>query len=369
MQHRRNMTSLRPPSSRLRRLVACLAAAILAGCATTGPRTPYPMYQPPVEDELIRDDLAAIMVFYWLNGLTLSPDDAERLIAPSARYGQLESASFQQVARNYRRIAVPLRADPEGLRAALQRNHFPLLRYPFSAAHPPRLTSPVVWNPDNTISLVTGDWATHDIPAGDFFRNRESFRHSALRLARPAELRRSASDPETLHLLANYWLQLGYHRHARSAYRRILRENPADADAKAGLAQILFQRRQPRKAISLLENALAANPDNPRILNNLAYTMLRANHDIPLAIIYAERATLISPGNPLYLETAGSLQLAGGDPETAARLFEKAWARADRHPLSVQRTILNQLIRAWTLANRPDLARQVQDSLSRLPNQ
>ena len=105
--------------------------------------------------------------------------------------------------------------------------------------------------------------------------------------------------------------------------------------------------------------ALALEPDNPRILNNLAYCMLNGGGELLTALRHAAKADRLDPENPLVLETIGSINLKLGDAETAARFLERAWARALKRAPEVQIAIMDQLVRAWIGAQRRDLAWQV----------
>ena len=130
-------------------------------------------------------------------------------------------------------------------------------------------------------------------------------------------------------------------------------------EAIVGRGNTLVRKGRYKEAIQVFQAALALDPENPRVLNNLAYAMLQGQGELLVALRHAQRAARLDPDNPVILETIGSINLKLGDPAEAAKQLEMAWARAANHPPEVQVAIMDQLVRAWNSANRKDLAWQV----------
>ena len=192
---------------------------------------------------------------------------------------------------------------------------------------------------------------------------RNGLSHSALCLTTPRGLDRlPIPELERTRLLADFRCAKGDYRRAATLYEQLL--SNADTQemtvhALCGLADSLVRRGKPDRAIPRYRQALELEPDSPRLHNNLAYAMLLDSTAHDDALTHAETACRLEPDNPLYLETAGALQLATSNCDEAAATLERAWSRACNHPPAVQAAICDQLARAWLCAGRPDLARQV----------
>lgn len=78
------------------------------------------------------------------------------------------------------------------------------------------------------------------------------------------------------------------------------------------------------KAIDLFEQILKIYPNNPSILNNLAYMMAANNQQIEQALQYARQAHQNDPGNPVYLDTYGFAQLKAGQSKPAEESILRA---------------------------------------------
>lgn len=367
---------------RLRPLARALAAGLLllsaAGCATwrgphgrtTGIRALSPQPEiPPARHASAAEGI--LEAFFAANHIALQPRDLPDIFPGGTVPEKVENpAVLLRIARRNGRIAAFIPADAANLWDALGRNR-PLLLY-LPADRPdgfPRLVIPVRWDRDaGLLRLLDGDGILHDIPEDRFFVLREPLRHAALCLVKPSEVERlPLTRRERQLLLADYSFERGDYRRAEAIYRDLpppastTGETDTDADVRAlsGQAASLLRQGKPDQAIPLYGQALSIAPDNPTLLNNLAYAMLVAGTDLPEALRLARRALDFAPANPAFLETVGSLELRLGDPEAAARTLERAWTRARRQPPEVQVAIQDQLARAWLAADRRDLAWQV----------
>lgn len=353
-------------------LLAALLLLAAAGCASwRGPHgrdpdvrvlSPLPGIPPAFHATAMEGVMDA---FFAANRVELEPQElADILPCGVLREHAGDPSALLRAARRHGRIVAAVPADAGNLWDALGRNRPLLLHLPSDRPdEPSRLAIPVRWDRGaGILRLLDGDGILTDVPEERFFALREPLRHNALCLVEPSEadtLPLSARDRRLL--LADYHFGRGDYRRAEALYRDL--PPPADAAVDlrsvSGQAASLVQLGEPAKAIPLYERALAADPGNPSLLNNLAYAMLLAGSDLPEALRLVRRALESAPGNPVFLETAGSLELRLGDPEAAARTLERAWTRARRRPAGVQVAIQDQLARAWLAAGRRDLARQV----------
>ena len=364
---------------RLRPLARFLAVGLLllasSGCATwrgargrgTGVRALSP--QPDIPPSSHATAVEGIFdAFFAANRIGLAPGELAEICPGGSLLEKTGNpAALLRIARKNERIVAFIPADAANLWDAFGRNR-PLLLY-LPADRPdglPRLVIPVRWDRDaRLLRLLDGDGNLHDIAEDRFFALREPLRQAALCLVKPSEVERlPLSARERQLLLADYRLERGDYRRAEALYRDLPPPDEADADASdlrslSGQAASLVRRGKPGKAIPLYERALAEDSRNPVRMNNLAYAMMLAGTDLPEALRLARQALEYAPANPLFLETAGSLELRLGDPEAAARTLERAWTMARTQPPEVQVAIQDQLARAWLAAGRRDLAWQV----------
>lgn len=347
-------------------LLAAAMVILAAGCATRGPRKPYPLGLSPaprVPSGTVSDADAVLGAFFAAYGIDLAPEERADILPPGVVQGRIDRTALLRAARKHDLIAVTLKADGDGLRDAFERN-IPLLLYLPGGRRGPRLAMPVAWErEEGRISLMAGSGPLLEIPESRFFAMRADWSHAALCLSTPRGLGRlPIPESERTRLLADFHAAKGDHRRAAALYEKFLPDAATPAmtvHALCGLADSLVQLGEPSRAVPRYRQALELEPDNPRLHNNLAYALLLDGTDPATALSHAETACRLAPDNPFYLETAGALQLAAGDCDTAAATLERAWSRALNHPPAVQAAICDQLARAWLCAGRSDLARQV----------
>lgn len=334
----------------------------------------------PTHSDHSRSDHAVLDTFFASYGVTLSTADLNDLIPAAYPPGRISAPVLRRIAKAHGLLPAAVRADPDTLWDALGRGEILLLALPAHDAHaPPSLAIPVAWDrADDAISLLVPspppddpdaieDWVDVPgsfltLPSAIFFRRRAPLRHASIRLATPRDFARDApTDAASRLLLADYWADAGKFGKANAIYSS-LTNSPSPALAAQGLlgqANLLASQQKFADAVPLYEQALALDPDNPRLHNNLAYALLRAGGPLLTALRHARFARDADPTNPIYLETLGALHLALGDPAQAAKTLEYAWSCSLRHPESVQVAIQDQLARAWLAADNELLAWQV----------
>ncbi|MCU0726617.1 MAG: tetratricopeptide repeat protein, partial [Planctomycetes bacterium] len=127
-------------------------------------------------------------------------------------------------------------------------------------------------------------------------------------------------------LLATLRLELGDPAGARAAVAPLLRSEIGDADALLVEARCLELAGQVPEAVTACRQALAAAPDSPAGMNNLAMLLLRTPASRAEIRELVERALRLEPDNPDFLDSLGQVRAATGDHEGARESFRKALA-------------------------------------------
>lgn len=368
--------SLRPTNCRsnakgwVRRALLLLAVAASAGCTTLPAVREAESRQalravPKVPEGHLRADRALLAAFFAANGIRLSPAQVEQLVPPAAPQGRIDRNAIRRIATQSNRLLMVVKADERFLWDQLGHNLPLLILLPPDIRYNPATLPliPVAWDRKRGhLDLLDGNGEIQTLAEDDFFARRAPLKHAALCLIRPGKLPRFKPTRDQQLLLADFWFDRGFYRRAEAAYSAIQDKAflaTADVDALVGRGNVLVRTGRYGKAIPVFRTALALAPDSPRILNNLAYAMLKGNGELLTALRHASKANQLDPGNPVILETIGSINLQIGDAAAAARYLEQAWARAAKHSPEVQIAIMDQLVRAWNAANRRDLAWQV----------
>ena len=109
---------------------------------------------------------------------------------------------------------------------------------------------------------------------------------------------------------------------ALEGYKSWLKANPADTLVMYHLANGYLQLGRNDEAVTAFQDVLAKKPDDPVVLNNLAWLLRDSNPK--QALQYAERATSITPEWGSGIDTLGMIYLGQGDTIQAYRYFEQA---------------------------------------------
>jgi putative PEP-CTERM system TPR-repeat lipoprotein len=121
------------------------------------------------------------------------------------------------------------------------------------------------------------------------------------------------------------------------------KEHPKDQRFRLYLAELAASRNDFATAIRTYQAMLKEQPDNPVLLNNLAWVMAR-NKD-PKAIEIAERAYELAPDQANIIDTLGLLLMEKGDFKRSLELLRRARALAPRNPL-IQFNLAAALVKA-----------------------
>jgi putative PEP-CTERM system TPR-repeat lipoprotein len=108
-----------------------------------------------------------------------------------------------------------------------------------------------------------------------------------------------------------------------------LKEHPKDLKFRFYLAEAASARKDYVAASKHYRTLLDAQPDNPAVLNNLAW--VAAQNKDPKAIEYAEKAYKLAPDQPAIIDTLGALLVEKGDTARGLELLQKALSLAPQN--------------------------------------
>ncbi|MEP6996254.1 MAG: XrtA/PEP-CTERM system TPR-repeat protein PrsT [Betaproteobacteria bacterium] len=100
------------------------------------------------------------------------------------------------------------------------------------------------------------------------------------------------------------------------------KDHPTDITLVAFLAQQSLARKDYRAAIANYQVAIKLDPDNPVILNNLAWALAETGD--PRGREYAATAYRQAPFNPNVIDTLGWAEVQGGDAKKGVELLKSA---------------------------------------------
>lgn len=319
---------------------------------------PFPAY----DQRYARTDQALLATFCAFSKMPLAPGEMDTLLPAYSPVWSVKRAPLRAAAKAHGLMLVTVKLTPEFLWEQLGKGHAFLIKMPMeNFRHLPTFGIPVAWNLDTgEIACLseTGDIETID--DSYFFAGREPWGQAALCIIRPGKFTWQPTREQRL-LLADFWLESGKFSKADHEYAEVqkLQLDGLDASALIGQGNANAKLGKYGNAIQYFEAALKLEPDNPRILNNLADTMLHGNQGLLVALQFANQAARLAPQNPFVLETLGSINLRLGDAALAARQLETAWGYSLGHPIHIQASIMDQLVRAWLAQERYDIATEV----------
>jgi putative PEP-CTERM system TPR-repeat lipoprotein len=143
---------------------------------------------------------------------------------------------------------------------------------------------------------------------------------------------------------------------AVQTYDNWLAKHPEDATSRSQLAGLLMKQGQDDRALTEYEHVLKAQPDDPLILNNLAW--LYAKKGDPRGLATAEKAYQLAPQSPMISDTFGWILLRRGEGQRALPILEQAATRAPGRG-----DIQYHYAAALNEAGRRDVARQILEKL------
>jgi len=138
-----------------------------------------------------------------------------------------------------------------------------------------------------------------------------------------------------------------------------IKRHPKDAAVLAYLAERDIAAKRYAAAAKRYQSALALQPDNALLLNNLAWATNELKQ--PKALEYAERAYELAPENPSIMDTLGSILSDSGQRERGLELLGRA---AELAPEAYQ--IRLNFAKALIKAGRKGAARKELEVLAKL---
>ena len=138
-----------------------------------------------------------------------------------------------------------------------------------------------------------------------------------------------------------------------------VKDHPRDYGFQLHLGESAIARNDLDAAARQFQSLLAVMPENPVVLNNLAWISGRLK--APGAIEYAEKANKLVPNQPAFMDTLGVLLIDKGDTARALELLAKAAELAPQAP-AIRLNYARALIKAGKKAE----ARRLLEDLAAL---
>ena len=138
-----------------------------------------------------------------------------------------------------------------------------------------------------------------------------------------------------------------------------LKEHPKDAAFRTYQGDLAVAQKRYGDAVTHYQGALAQQPNNALILNNLAWAAGQVKS--PKAIEYAEKANRIAPNQPAFIDTLATLLAEKGETNKAIDLFRKALGITPE-AYAIQLNFAKTLV----AAGRKDEARKELEALAKL---
>jgi putative PEP-CTERM system TPR-repeat lipoprotein len=131
-----------------------------------------------------------------------------------------------------------------------------------------------------------------------------------------------AKTPALMIKVADAMKQNGKGAAAMAMVAQWNKDHPTDATGTMYYAEQLMAAKQYKQAASLFEELLKREPNNPAVLNNLAWTYQQDKD--PRALATAQQALKAAKDSPAVMDTAGWLMVEQGDVKGGLPLLQKA---------------------------------------------
>lgn len=203
----------------------------------------------------------------------------------------------------------------------------------------------------------------------------------AVRLAAEAQ-GQHADDPRFPRLRARALFAAGDLDEALAVLEPTARAFPRDAATQLELADLYDEAGRGADAERLLRQLIEREPQNAQVLNHLGYMLAERGRQLDEAVRLVERALLVDPGNPYYLDSLGWAHFRRGDLDQAEKYLTPAAAQLPRNAevqshlgdLLARRNRWADAIAAWTHAlegeggdvDRAGLEKKINEARSRL---
>lgn len=168
-----------------------------------------------------------------------------------------------------------------------------------------------------------------------------------------------APSPELAVKLHSALLASGNATEAERSATSWLKEHPKDIALRLHLGDVATSRKEFAVAAQHYQTALTLQPNNPMVLNNLAWVSGRLKS--PKAIEYAEKANQLAPNQPAFMDTLAMLLADKGETARAVELLRKSMEIAPKAAL-----IQLNLARVLISGGKKDEARKELEALAKL---
>ena len=158
---------------------------------------------------------------------------------------------------------------------------------------------------------------------------------------------------------AAWYEQRALYEDAFMSYQAILDGGTRDARALVGCGNCYFATNDYPNAEMCYRQAIQLDALNGHAYNNLAYVLAVTSNKLSEAAWYVDQALALDPANPRVLETAGYTFYRMGQLDKAAGYLEKARAKASDAPLETRIAILDRLIQVYYTQDYKHLLKQV----------
>jgi putative PEP-CTERM system TPR-repeat lipoprotein len=138
-----------------------------------------------------------------------------------------------------------------------------------------------------------------------------------------------------------------------------VKEHPKDTAFRVYLAETAIAKGDFTTAAKHYRLLLELQPDNPMLLNNLAWTSGQIKD--PKAIEYAEKANKLAPDQPGVLDTLGTLLVERGDKARGIEMLQKA-SKLAPESASIRLSLAKSLL----IAGQKDAAKKELEELAKL---
>lgn len=193
---------------------------------------------------------------------------------------------------------------------------------------------------------LAGKWVLVQLNSDEYWRRGEELQRAGrYQEAEESLLRDAALNPDgpAWRLIAKTRAAAKDQPGALKALDQALVWAPEDVALLNEKASLLLGMGRRDEAMAHFEKALALQPDNAILLNNLAWIMVRQGHNLERAETLARRATQKEPGRASYWDTLGLAQQARGNPAGAAVSYHQA-LRLDPELAPAKANLLKSLL-------------------------
>ena len=162
--------------------------------------------------------------------------------------------------------------------------------------------------------------------------NARSGKYSA---ARDSYQQLLAKDPNSPHLnrrIGELSSLMGDREGAVRSFQKAAETDPKDLRSLAELGSLLLSNGKKQEALDVFRKALALTPDQPAILNNVAYLIADLNGDSKEALELARRGLLKVPKDPHLTDTVGFIYMKQHLNDIALQTFRKVVQDVPENP-------------------------------------